>query len=513
MDTAQELSRLAVEAQQQELAVRVELARRHFRHFLPYVRIPAAGIGMVPLEMWPYIAELCEVLAQHRKIVVAKPRKIGMTTFFRGHALHHAMYTPYARVLVTNKRQDDANDFIDGVRHTYYALPPILQTPIDSSKQNNQSKITFTNNSTIEAMPSTEDAGRGPEPTLILMDEADFHQYLEQALHAMEPAISDNRGQLVMFSTVQPYQLNTPFQTRYLGAPENGWVKRFYPWDIRPGRNQQWYEDEKQGWVDQAAFEKEFPASEEEAFAPASAIAAFDQKALLAMQQDCREPVEIYHCENGVEAWIWQQPQADKRYTAGTDTAHGIGQDRSVTVVLDTNTGTIAARISSAHVGPDDLGIASVELLNRYDQPIWGIEDAGWGERVIKVAQDLRYRRIYHYDEGKPGWHTWDTAGGSHREGSRSYMMGDLMNAIRHRNIQVYDKEGLQDFFNCIHTPPWGKVEAIQGTHDDFVMATGIAWALRGYARPMAGDRGIPDARRRDRLGPSIARRRGWHSW
>jgi hypothetical protein len=177
-----------------------------------------------------------------------------------------------------------------------------------------------------------------------------------------------------------------------------------------------------------------------------------------------------------------------------------------VTVILDAVTGYVAADIYSQVLNPSELAVASVELLNKYDSPIWGIEDNDWGILTIAMAQELRYRKLFYRDGDKPGWHTYDTAGMTN--GSRYVLWGDLIEAVHSRAITVPSGDGLSQFFTVIRNPDKrGRIEAQSGTHDDYPMAVGIAWQLRQSARPAGGENGRPtrDGARR--------RRRGWSRW
>ena len=194
------------------------------------------------------------------------------------------------------------------------------------------------------------------------------------------------------------------------------------------------------------------------------------------MQSDVKKPIEQMACGT-VLANIYQDCQTGKRYTAGTDTSHGVGRDDAVTVVLDVATGYVVADIQTNLMAPEQLAEASVKLLERYQSPVWGIEDNDWGILTLKTAERLRYPRIYFRDEGKPGWHT--------DEFSRYELWGDLMSGVSSRLFTIPSSEGLSQFYTVIKNPEKrGRIEAQAGAHDDYPLAMGIAWQLRRYARP-----------------------------
>ena len=492
------------ELQEAGRQARHELARREYAHFMPFVKIVEPGTGMVTLQEWPHLMETQSALATHTRIVLAKSRQIGMTTLLSSYVLWHASFTPNALALVFSKGERDAWEFLSKSRATYEFLPPELQEPLGET--NNREQMSFASGSRIITLPSTEAAGRGLNPTLVVMDEADFHEYLDAAYNAVKPGLDDNDGQLIVTSTVNPYKMASLFQTLYLSAPNNGFKRLFYGWRARPTRDNDWYSERKSQYPDQALFQKEHPETEEEAFAPTRAIAAFDLDVLTLMKQDVKEPIERITTNNGVQANIYQPFQPGKRYCAGTDTSHGTGHDYAVTVIIDAVTGYIAADIYSQVLNPQQLSVASVELLNMYDSPIWGIEDNDWGILTITTAQELRYRKLYYRDSDHPGWHTYDSAGMS--SGSRYVLWGDLIEAIHLRAITIPNGEGLSQFFTVIRNPDKrGRIEAQSGTHDDYPMAVGIAWQLRQYARPASGENGRPERSANRR------RRRGWSRW
>lgn len=470
-----------------KLVTKYAMAQISFRHFLSFVKVSVPGVGMVPIEMWEYVQEVVADLETDRLIERAKARQIGFTTLLSAYSLWHAMYIPNALALNFSKGERDAHEFLAKSRATWQNLPPELQLPLDVP--DNREQMTFKNGGRIMALPSTEDAGRGLNPTLVIMDEADYHEYMDAAYNSVKPGLDDNGGQLIITSTVNPYKLGSLFQTLYQNAPANGFTKKFYGWRARPGRTQEWYNDRKREYQDQALFQKEFPETEEEAFAPAQAIAAFSLEMLTRKKQDVREPLRIITLGNGVQANIFQTFQPGKRYTAGTDTSHGAGLDYAVTTVLDVVTGYVAADIYSSVLDPVQLAVASVELLNMYDSPIWAIEDNDWGILTINMAQELKYKRLFYREPDKPGWHTHDTAGAS--RGSRFVMWGDLIEVVNSGFITVPNEEGHAQFFTVIRNPSKrGKIEAQQGAHDDYPTAVAIAWQMKGQARRSAGDRG-----------------------
>jgi hypothetical protein len=291
---------------------------------------------------------------------------------------------------------------------------------------------------------------------------------MESNYYAVKSRVESAKGQIVFASTPDPFKMDTFFKKIYRGAPANGYRTLFIGWQARPGRDQTWYDTERRSYPDQEKFQKENPGSEEEALAPPSTISAFPYVVLDAMRQDCREPLEVLQ---GV-THIWQKWYTGKKYVAFTDTSHGVGADDAVTVILDASTGYVVADVHSNLIPPETLALYSVELLARYGNPVWGIEDNDWGELTVKKAQALRYPRLYYRAEGQPGWHT--------NERTRLDLWGDLLEAVGKRLLTVPSQAGLAQFYSVIRNPKKeGRIEAQEGAKDDYPFAVAGAWQLR----------------------------------
>jgi hypothetical protein len=162
------------------------------------------------------------------------------------------------------------------------------------------------------------------------------------------------------------------------------------------------------------------------------------------------------------------------RYAAFSDPSHGVGGDDAVTVVLDCNTGAFVADIIGDNISTSQLAFDSVKMLAMYDNPLWGIEDNDWGVRVIDTAEALGYPNLYERSEGNIGWHT-----GEH---NRYMLWGELMEAVLTRTVTVYNNGGLGQFVNVIKNPlKNGRIEGMEGTHDDYPMACGGAKQMAKY--------------------------------
>jgi hypothetical protein len=442
--------------------------RLSFEHFLRYVQVPSPGYGVQPFKTWPHVPEIVEAIRTKPRIIVLKARQIGLTTTFSGDSIFHCN-NDFANVALISQGETEAIDFLQKAAFIHRNLPPHFQVEITSD---NLTQLSFANGAKISAFPSTKKAGRGQTFSKIVIDECEHHEYFEENLAALLPAITPD-GQIILISTIDADTLDSKFKTLCREAPQNGWHLLFYPWDVVPGRDAKWYEKKKKEYgnapADIARFEKEYPNSIAQALSPAQAQASFDLKMLELMRRDVRNPIEKKGRIN-----IYQKHRPGQRYVAATDVALGVGGDFSVTVVMERDTLTVVADIMDDHLQPEGLALESMKMLSEYGKPLWAIEDNDKGDTVLTVVEQSGYpsRQIYRGETGRGipqrGWHT-DVV-------TRIRLWEHLKATVGAGQLHIPNKDGLDQFFS-VHSNPKnrGRDEALGKAHDDYPFAVGIA--------------------------------------
>ena len=475
------------EAQMGEAARRLEreFARRNFVSpdgrepcFLDFVKIlethrfDKKSGGAAPFEQWEYLMELARMLVESRLVVVLKARQLGFSWTTAAYAAWLITFSPGTNVLMISRGQNEAFSLLDKVRFILRNLPGEWQ---HSFSPDSRSEIGVPSmDSKIVALPSTEDAGRSETASLVIQDEADFHEHHAANYAAVRPTI-DHGGQMIMGSTSNKREMASLFKQLYRGAPENEWKTLFMPWHARPGRDDTWYagvkdsipEMELRSLSPEQFMEQEYPTSEIEALSPPRAQSIFDRDVIADMAEDCIDPVR----EVGPSR-IYQECRASKRYFAGTDVASGVGMDYSVTVIVDNATGYVVADLVSNELQPEDFSLASMELLEEYHNPDWAVEN-NFSDTVLTIARDANYPRLFRRRVGRGrlsrreyGWRT--------DRSSRQRMFDNLRAAFNANHLTIPNSYGLAEFATIV-AAPGEKPEAMGGAHDDYVMALGIA--------------------------------------
>ena len=465
--------------------IQLALVQKSFVDFLDYVKVlePPPGAGKIDFVVWDHLREVAHLLGTERLLSLGKSRQNGLSWILATWALWTAQYHEGAVVLETSQGQAEAGVFLWKCRYIWEQLPEHLKVPlgIDSTIQ-----MTFPSmKSKISALPSTPHAGRSETATVVIQDEAAFHDHLAQNYAAVKPTI-DEGAQLIQVSTINKMNLGSLFveifRSAWYNPGVNGFKAAFYGPFCRPGRDQEWLDQrrreapETEEMSAELYMEQEYPRTVEEMLRPSRVLSAFDPDSLAAMLEDTRKPIETDGVIN-----IYQKYSVGKRYSAGSDVAHGVGADSSVTMILDVGTGMVVADINLNVISPQEFAERSVKMLRMYGEPIWAIERNEWGILVVKKAQELGYTRLFEPETktGKPtGRVGWDT-----NSITRPLLWGELIDAIKQRLLIIPSKAGLAEFSGVIRNPhKEGRIEAMPGAHDDYPMAVGIAYQMRHHA-------------------------------
>lgn len=195
------------------------IAEEDFEAFLAHVRIvertPSGSAGsVIKFELWDHLIDLARLFATNRLIIILKARQVGCSWLVAAYALWTAMYHPGSLVLLLSKGELEAKALLEKCSTIHQLLPPWLKVPAKGGT----TEMRFSAmGSKILALPSTKDAGRSETATLVIQDEAWFHEWLEDNYAAVSPTI-DEGGQLVILSTANRNKLTGKFAEIYRGA-------------------------------------------------------------------------------------------------------------------------------------------------------------------------------------------------------------------------------------------------------------------------------------------------------
>lgn len=438
-----------------------------------YVSDPSPTRGTVRFEPWPHLHQLLYLILDNDRVVVLKARQIGVSWLLAALALHYALFTPNANIIIFSKRQIESIAMKSRAEFIWRYLPPWMQQPIG---KNNDELLTFpTMESKIQSFPSTPGAGRGETATLAIMDEWAYAEYAAEIYTGVLPTVEHSK--LVGVSTANGTGGKTPtgdlgnlFADVYWKAKQsqNTYVPVFIPYDVVPGRTSEWWDRQAQNMPAYLALQ-EYPKVEADAFL-VSGTCMFDIKKLKGMP--------IFDVpENGLFPEIYVPYNPAHSYSAGVDTALGVaGGDYNAIQLIDETTGDQAAKFRS-RIPVDEFNVVALQLLELYGKPHIVIEEQPQGRLLYKYLTDNRYPnyRIYHRSKNVPCWHT--------TEPNRRTILQELEIAIRTGLLKIHSQNSVNEALAFGYNEKENKFEALSG-HDDEVMSLALSWHQKIYVPP-----------------------------
>lgn len=493
----------------------IRFGKPDFHHFVSWCKIlstPTLGNigGLIPFEVLPHSRALIDILLTKRLISVMKSRQVWVSYTLANYILWCTGAKRGSVWLEYSRGEKESFELLAKSTRLYQYLPSILQFKRDPK---GAEEMGFpSRESSIKAMSSTEAGGIGFTASGILCDEHLQHPLAQKSYVHAKPAIDTSGGQFISIFTPdktkldglafslwkggETYSFNTKSQKlervqgQGWGSGENGFTSLFLPYDVIPGRDEAWYEDVKrnltvvelEGLTPELFMESNYPRSIEEALRVPQTIQAFDVRVLDEMMSEVKNPIGSVGELDPLIVHIYQDFHLGEFYIAGTDTSHGIGKDYSVTTVMNVKTGAIVADIMSNRIPPEELALHSVALLKRYHNPLWFIESNDLGGLTIATAERLNYKHLGYQDEKrtKVGFNTGGYATPSGIKGTRTDLFGGLIPAINNHQLQIFNPEGIKQFYTIIrNAEKEGRIEAQSGGHDDYPMSVGICWAKK----------------------------------
>jgi hypothetical protein len=460
------------------------LCREKFLYWLErYGRIvqaptPTQSGGAIRVELWPHTLQIAEALMGSQLISILKSRQIGASWLIALYCVWQAVFHKNDKSLLFSKGEAEAMELLTKCKQAHDAQPWFLRLKYDGKST---TKIAFSETgSTIDALAPTENAGVGYQVSRIIFDEHIEYEYAAKLYMAAKPTIDSAGGQIISVFTSNENKLDSIAVSLFLGGLEgkNGFKSLFFPYTVRPGRDDAWYErvklsipeEELKGITPGVYMARNYPRSVAEALAPSKTIAVFDKKVLDQMMGDTENARTFPDIDNSI-IHIYRPFTIGNFYIAATDTSHGIGKDYNVTIIMDVKKGTIAADIYHSRLSPEEMAYHSVKLLGLYRDPLWVVEDNDWGRVTLTTAQNLGYKNFLKTGPklDRIGWHT--------DEKNRMDLWGSLIPAVNNRQIVIYNKDAVKSLYDIVRNAEKnGRIEAMAGRHDDYAFCLGLAW-------------------------------------
>jgi len=457
-----------------------------FSHFCStYWQIKHPELGRIKFDLRDAQVETVESWLTNRYSIVLKARQIGFSTLASAYAFWLTFFWPDRFVIMLSRTEREAAKLLQKTKYGYKMLPQWVRARGPDLLSDNQLKLVFANDSSIESLPSGNDPARGESVYLVIIDEMAFLPNPSEAWASIEP-IADVGGRVICLSTANGegnifHELWVGSQTR-----TNRFVGIFFPWSAS-GRDAAWYATKQRDLPDwQLA--QEYPDNAEEAFIR-SGRPVFDLDALRDMEIE--EPERGYlhkeqgknvylFREDGGELCIWDFPQLGVVYVIGADVAEGLGHgDYSSAHVIDAESGTIVAHWHG-HVDPDIFGEEILYALGRYyNGALVAPESNNHGLTTLKALQRAGYKNIFRQRRlGKAYETIGEALGWRTTSVSKPLAIDELNGAMRDGSLWVPCSATLAELRTFVRESN-GKTHG--SPHDDRVISLAIANQMLKY--------------------------------
>lgn len=437
----------------------------------------ATDRGWVRFELWDAQRLTLQEFNGSLLSLVLKARQLGLSWLTLCYALWLMRFHPSVAVLIFSKRDEEAIELLERLRGINQRLPDWMQSTVHT---NSKHDLVLSNGSTAKAFPTT--GGRSYTGSLVIVDEADFVQDLDGLINAVKPTI-DAGGQMIMISTVDKSRPESPFKRIYRAAKRGhtGWKSIFLSWRARPGRTEEWYEEQRAdvmartGGLDD--LHQEYPATDTEALAPRSLDKRISPVWIEACYEEL-EPLEFAGAPAIPGLEIYMPPVLGGKYVIGGDPAEGNpSSDDSALTVLDWITGEECA-VLAGKFEPSTLGSHIKEVSVYYNHAPAMIERNNHGHAVIQWVQEHAQRvGVLRGHDEKPGW-----------------MSSKLGKALLYTECANHFRLNAQDETKILHSfTSYQQLASIEGAtllapegqHDDRADSYALAQAARAASASM----------------------------
>jgi len=455
------------------------------------------GQGVISFKLFSYQEDFIRSFWLYRENIILKARQLGMTETVAAIAVYCAITFPAWTIIILSKDQDAANEVLSKCRIAYDYLPDDVKVPVINP--NITSTLKLTNRSRIIPKPTSPGAGRSFNAQVLILDEMAHMMWSDIVYTAASPAARSGGNKIVALSTANG--AGNFFARQWdLAINGEGMHPTFLPWNVRPERDQAWYEGATRGYSSwQIA--QELPTTPEEAFI-LSGRPRFDIAALDTILAQCTDPIRTMW--NG-ELEIWIEPTELGRYVIGADTAEGLLKgDYSAAVVMDYHTGLDVATLHN-HATPQEFATQLATLGAFYNNAYLAVERNTPGPAVLLALMSIQeYPNLYaHMD--------YDATGVTERYGypTNSKTKAILIDALGETFTQLRpwrNRAIVREARTYIRNEN-GSTEASGNNHDDIVMAAAISEQARLFAPPqqevvsLASDLGLAGYSIDDRYG------------
>jgi hypothetical protein len=404
--------------------------------------------GPIPLKLFPFQKKILDDFQNHRKTIFRKCRQIGASVITGCYALWRANFHKAQIIKIISLQLEDAKEFKEKtIDVNYYEMPGFLKTKTTRDGYS-KTRLKLVNQSNLRVLPKSKNAGRGGTPSLVIIDEAAFNEWMDDIWKSIEPSL-DKGGDLVVISTTNG--VGNWYHLAYTKAEAglNEFHTIFVPWWKYPGRDNPWLEDIQSGkipaeevedFIKQKEFEqldykgpiedapwlfkKRANAKNERDFQQeilASFLGSGDTvitpKTIERLEASARDPICVDRLLKDPKQrpipglWVWKDVVPEHMYMLTADTATGHGKDFSTCQIIDIYQKEQVAEYKNQEP-TDKFGMIIKKIARYYNEAYVVIETNHPGPAVFNEVYTSRidpYFNVYVKKKGR-ALISWETS-------------------------------------------------------------------------------------------------------
>ncbi|MDE2104844.1 MAG: hypothetical protein KGL39_46840 [Patescibacteria group bacterium] len=249
------------------------------RHFIR-IEIKDVPGAIGTFQLWNFQVDALKTMLTDRRLIVLKARQLGLSWLVLAYAACRMLFQPGYRIAAISKTDKESMEMARRLKVILENMPewvirehkkPFKMWGGPTFEANtDRVLIHFPDkdgqrvaDSIFTALPQSADSGRSLTGDLLILDEFAAQDYAEEIWAAAGPTINDGSGQAIIISTGKR---NTKFEELCTAARkgEGRFKILFFPWNARPDRTIEWYENTKADFPN--SYKAEYPCNEDEAF-------------------------------------------------------------------------------------------------------------------------------------------------------------------------------------------------------------------------------------------------------
>jgi len=426
---------------------------------------------------------LLRKLGRHDKVIILKPRQIGISTVLRAYALWRTYRTKDPLkfgVISFHERSAKHLRKMDSRMHN--SLPDALRRNLEID---NSTTMEFAGTGAQLSSFTAGSKGGTRSFSLSSVHLSEFAFYDDGAEMLAQVVATIGEGQIIIEST--PNKPGDTFHRLIMGAPENGWHLVTYWWhdhqmyrlpapeDFEPtaeeGRLERMYgcDWDQLNWrrrqiatIGLEKFRREYPGCLDDAFHFAAST--------YFTQEEIRE-IEPVHFDG--EERLYHDPETQDVYAMGVDVAAGVGGDYSAISVISMATFQPVFHYRSNSVSPSAFTDTVLRVAQWFNGARVLCESNNHGHVVLYRLRHMGYKNLWLSHDLKD-WTTTTKSKLDAYETLREYVTQGM--------IMKMDAQVLAELGSLVVTRV--TPEAPKGMHDDLAMSMALAYrCLRDIPR------------------------------